>query len=471
MRKFIPVFLLWLSPFLALLSIVSACSENEKYLAHGTTEEENAQNITDTIAYMKILSTWEQSEPVDSSKVVLGGDSSVSWYEVSFDSEGEQYFAFAPAEPGADSSSIYIYKKQNAVRLSLALGETKKTLTQILSRDSLYAVAMDRLDNSYAEGDESACREDAESFEEDCEKADGEFVDQLGLESCMELHLVCTRKFIAKVSAEEYLTNSAAELKKRGEEELGIDDSKDTTAKKMGLEGKLPWQYLNADIEYGEVVDERDGQVYKTVKMDSAVWMAENLNYADSSATPSLLGKNWCYGNEADSCTKYGRLYTWAAAIDSVAIANDPENPLTCGNGTVCKNLEKVQGICMDGWHLPSTKELHDVEDQASALLPKVEVVDEGEPDRVSNMLRSATAWPYGSDIFGFSLLPGGYYLFDSDEFKNAGEKAFFWSLDYAEEYAWMFIMYDDYTSWATGTHISVNEKYMYAISVRCVKD
>ena len=471
MRKFIPVFLLWLSPFLALLSIVSACSENEKYLAHGTTEEENAQNITDTIAYMKILSTWEQSEPVDSSKVVLGGDSSVSWYEVSFDSEGEQYFAFAPAEPGADSSSIYIYKKQNAVRLSLAMGETKKTLTQILSRDSLYAVAMDRLDNSYAEGDESACREDAESFEEDCEKADGEFVDQLGLESCMELHLVCTRKFIAKVSAEEYLTNSAAELKKRGEEELGVDDSKDTTAKKMGLEGKLPWQYLNADIEYGEVLDERDGQVYKTVKMDSAVWMAENLNYADSSATPSLLGKNWCYGNEADSCTKYGRLYTWAAAIDSVAIANDPENPLTCGNGTVCKNLEKVQGICMDGWHLPSTKELHDVEDQASALLPTIEVVDQGEPDRVSNMLRSATAWPYGSDIFGFSLLPGGYYLFDSNEFKDAGQKAFFWSLDYAEEYASMFIMYDDYTSWASGTHVAINEKYMYAISVRCVKD
>ena len=470
MRKFIPAFLLWLSPFLVLLAVVAACSENEKYLAHGTTEEENAQNITDTVAYMKILSTWE-SEPVDSSKVVMEGDSSVSWYEVNFDSEGEQYYAFAPAEPGADSSSIYIYKKQNAVRLSLALGETRKTLTQILSRDSLYAVATDWLDNSYAEDDESACRADFDAFAEDCEKDDGEFVDQLGQESCTELHLVCTRKFIAKVVAEEYLANLAADLKKRGEEELGINSTKDTTAKKMGLEGKLPWQYLNADVEYGEVVDERDGQVYKTVQMDSAVWMAENLNYADSNAMPSLLGKSWCYGNEADSCTKYGRLYTWAAAIDSVALANDLENPLICGNGTYCKDLEKVQGICMDGWHLPTTKEMHDVEDQASALLPKVEVVDEGEPDRVSNMLRSATAWPYGSDIFGFSLLPGGYYLFDSDEFKNAGEKAFFWSLDYAEEYAWMFIMYDDYTSWATGTHISVNEKYMYAISVRCVKD
>ena len=471
MRKFLPVFLLWLSPFLALLFVVSACTENEKLLAHGTTEEENAQNIKDTVAYMEILSTWEPSQSVDSSKVVLDGDSSVSWYEVNFDSEGEQYFAFAPAKPGADSSNIYIYKKQNAVRLSLSLGETKKTLTQVLSRDSLYAVATDWLDNSYADSAEAACRADSEAFAEDCEKADGEFVDQLGQESCTELHLVCTRKFIAKVAAEEYLANLAADLKKRGEEELGIYSTKDTAEKKMGLEGKLPWQYLNADIEYGEVVDERDGQVYKTVKMDSAVWMAENLNYADSNATPSLLGKSWCYGNEADSCTKYGRLYTWAAAIDSVAIANDPENPLTCGNGTFCKDLEKVQGICMDGWHLPSTKELHDVENQASATRPTIEITDEGSVDRTSNMLRSATAWPYGSDDFGFSLLPGGYYLFDSGEFMDAGKKAFFWSLDYAEEYASMFFVYDDYTSWSTGTQVIINEKYKYAISVRCVKD
>ena len=86
-------------------------------------------------------------------------------------------------------------------------------------------------------------------------------------------------------------------------------------------------------------------------------------------------------------------------------------------------------------------------------------------------MLRSATAWPYGSDDFGFSLLPGGYYLFDSGEFMDAGKKAFFWSLDYAEEYASMFFVYDDYTSWSTGTQVIINEKYKYAISVRCVKD
>ena len=59
---------------------------------------------------------------------------------------------------------------------------------------------------------------------------------------------------------------------------------------------------------------------------------------------------------------------------------------------------------------------------------------------------------------------------FDTDEFKKVGQEGYFWSLDYAEEYAWMFIMYDGKAS--TGnTFLGVNEKYKFAIPIRCVKD
>ena len=34
---------------------------------------------------------------------------------------------------------------------------------------------------------------------------------------------------------------------------------------------------------------------------------------------------------------------------------------------------------------------------------------------------------------------------------------------------AWMFTMYDEKFSF--NTHVGINEKYMYAISIRCVKD
>ena len=39
-------------------------------------------------------------------------------------------------------------------------------------------------------------------------------------------------------------------------------------------------QFLNPDIDYGEITDERDGQTYKTVKIGKYTWFAQNLNYA-----------------------------------------------------------------------------------------------------------------------------------------------------------------------------------------------
>ena len=69
--------------------------------------------------------------------------------------------------------------------------------------------------------------------------------------------------------------------------------------------------------------------------MKNQVWMAENLNYADSVTTPSLVGKNWCYGNKVENCDVAGRLYTWTAAIDSVALY-DGGNGVVCGYGMAC---------------------------------------------------------------------------------------------------------------------------------------
>lgn len=467
MRKTLSFLFLWLCLFSASFLFSTACSESEKKVASGYTEEQNAWNIKDTVAYLKLLKTWEPETPVDSAKVNMdGGDQ--FWYDIVFLSAPKPTFAYT--ETGADSAACTVnrYSDENGIRLTVNLDSSRELYTQILQRDSMFAVVVDRLDKTYGSGDPAeACGADSVAFVEQCERSKGSVVDQLKRD-CSELHLVCTQEIMAKKTADEFLDSTARDLKARCADALGIP------LKDMGngiMDGKVPWRYLNPEIDYGEVVDERDGQVYKTVVIDTLVWMAENLNYADSINSPSLLGKSWCYGNEPDSCTKYGRLYTWGAAIDSVALANDPENPRECGDSLLCTDLKYIRGLCMEGWHLPSSAELHTLDDIASTGTPKIAIVDENTEDPTYGpiTLRSAYLWESGIDTYGLSLLPAGYYLFDSGEFEDLGSASFFWSLDYAENYAWMYTMYNE--KYTFNTHVTINEKYKFAISIRCVKN
>ncbi|MDR1829893.1 MAG: hypothetical protein LBQ76_03895 [Candidatus Fibromonas sp.] len=111
----------------------------------------------------------------------------------------------------------------------------------------------------------------------------------------------------------------------------------------------------------GTFKDSRDGKTYNTVKIGNQTWMAENLNY-------NVKGSK-CYGEGGGvvigwdekkdipitktlsnaevqaNCAKYGRLYTWATAMNIDAKFNKDN-----WRG----NDERHRGICPEGWYLPS---------------------------------------------------------------------------------------------------------------------
>ena len=229
--------------------------------------------------------------------------------------------------------------------------------------------------------------------------------------------------------------------------------------------------FLNPEIKYDSIVDERDGQVYKTVKIGDQLWMAQNLNYADTAKTPSLRDRNWCFDNDTLKCALYGRLYTWAAAIDSQKIANDVDHPQLCGYTKVndCALPDAVQGICPKGWHLPSL-------DEWNMLVKTV-------ADSSAMKLKSLAGWMYdgnGFDKVGFSAAPSGHRnnleLSNCNrpgsncvvvEFSGLGDDAYFWTAtsDNSRE-AYEVYLGSDREEVKTSQNVKLDGR-----SIRCLKD
>lgn len=110
-----------------------------------------------------------------------------------------------------------------------------------------------------------------------------------------------------------------------------------------------------AEPPFGYVTDPRDNRTYRTVKIGSQEWMAENLNYRYMGSTETDDSLSFCLFADEENCKHYGRLYFWSAAMDSAGTFS--QDAVGCGKGVTCDHKDSVQGICMEGWHLPSADE------------------------------------------------------------------------------------------------------------------
>ena len=96
----------------------------------------------------------------------------------------------------------------------------------------------------------------------------------------------------------------------------------------------------------GKLVDNRDKDnpiTYATATIGDQTWMAENLRYGTQS----------CFYSSDKDCATYGRKYTWLESL------GDDATKYGCAADAACTTTlpDQVQGICPDGWHLPSTAE------------------------------------------------------------------------------------------------------------------
>ena len=212
--------------------------------------------------------------------------------------------------------------------------------------------------------------------------------------------------------------------------------------------------------------DSRDGHTYKTVQIGSLVWMAENLNYKTENST--------CHGDSVETCSKYGRFYTWNEAVDCEDKWMDEDGD-GWGYTKWCALKDPVQGVCPDGWHMPSLREWANL------------IYAVGGEYVANNALRSKKGWfgeNNGTDDFGFSAIPVVYNKSYNGEFYEKNNDANFWSsTDYeGETEAYRFGLpsggfYRALNSYRDSyIHISnkVNLSKMHKserLSVRCVKD
>ena len=192
------------------------------------------------------------------------------------------------------------------------------------------------------------------------------------------------------------------------------------------------------------------GQTYGTIQVGSQCWMRENLNWE--------TGSSWCYGNDPANCETYGRLYNWET------IMNGAPSSSTVPSG--------VQGICPDGWHIPSDMEwcilTQEIDPTMNCNASGWSGTDAGVKMKSTTGWNSSSWNPNGNGTneSGFTGRPAGQRN-TNGTFSTMGELANFWtSTEYDGYEAWYrnLVNYDVYVDrW--------HYYKTYGFSVRCVRD
>jgi uncharacterized protein (TIGR02145 family) len=171
--------------------------------------------------------------------------------------------------------------------------------------------------------------------------------------------------------------------------------------------------------------DLQDGKQYKTVKIGTQLWLAENLAFKSNAGC-------YAYANNEDNVKTFGYLYTW----------------------------ETAKKVCPSGWHLPSQDEWTSLSNSLG-----------GKSSAANKLKESGTAhWKEpvskATNESGFTALPGGFRN-ENGEYWMLGYNGWWWcSTENDSERAHNILIYG-HTSDLILSYINK----ICGFSVRCIKD
>lgn len=183
------------------------------------------------------------------------------------------------------------------------------------------------------------------------------------------------------------------------------------------------------------------GNIYNTIKIGDQCWMAENLNIGtmivgsvDQSDNSTL--EKYCYNNNEDSCNHYGGLYQWAEMIQYTSKGS--------------------QGICPDGWHIPTDAEWCMLEKEVDLTIDCTTTGWRG-IDAGTSLKQDGS--------YGFTSLLAGYRN-NSGSYDNIGTMAYYWTSTLGSSGAWSRSL-----SGSNNTSARIDENKTFGFSVRCLKN
>ena len=207
------------------------------------------------------------------------------------------------------------------------------------------------------------------------------------------------------------------------------DPSKDYCSDEVVYDRCNGNEYDHEILFCARFADDSTEQLYKMMKFGDQTWMTENLNYKTENS--------YCYDNNDENCTQFGRLYTWAAANEA----------------------------CPEGWHLPNQTEWETLIIAADGNLSEYT-----DYNLAGLALKSAEGWDNaGNDTLaiGFSALPAGIKDYESDVFNGIDSYTYFWTSTGKDTYSAYYVKLSSFTNQAL---IDYADK-SYGYSIRCLKN